>query len=364
MSAALGCGRSVRGLAHSLARRRGFTSASAASAAEIEGMGASVIKTQYHHANSPSPDFVGVPKTVSVIGAPLTWGQPLAGTDRGPKLLRDGGVVENLIKLGWRVNECGDLDFPSPSASDPVPDIEGNLKNCHAVGESLRLIYEAVKGAIDDNTFALTLGGDHSLGAGTLAGVLSARPDTGVIWVDAHADLNNPNISPSGNAHGMPLSMVTKGMYDWAPLPGFEWLKDVPKIDPEQIVFVGLRDIDAQERKLLMDHPFKVFTMHEVDRYGIGAVMDEALEHLKGRPLHLSYDIDACDPEIAPSTGTIVRGGFNFREAHYIAEIVGDTGMLGSLDMVEVNPRLVPNCPMTAELGNALISSVMGSRIL
>ncbi len=342
-----------------------FSSSSAAAAAEAEGLGASVIRTQYHLTTEPSPEFVGTPKTVSIIGAPFTYGQPLAGTDKGPALLRENGLLDNLVKLGWRVEERGDVPLPHPTSMDPPHNMGGKLHNGYVVGRSLENLYREVKTAVENNTFALTIGGDHSLGAGTLAGVLSARPDTGVIWVDAHADLNSPATSPSGNAHGMPLSMVTKGIYDWSRLPGYEWLKEVPLLDPEQIVFVGLRDIDAQERELLKEMPFKVFTMHEVDRYGVGAVMEEALNHLKGRPLHMSYDIDACDPDIAPSTGTVVRGGFNFREAHYIAEIVGDSGRLGSLDMVEVNPNLRSDMStMTVELGNALIASVMGSRIL
>ena len=168
----------------------------------------------------------------------------------------------------------------------------------------------------------------------------------------------------------MPLALLL-GLVDVNLLPGFEWLKNVPTLHPEQLVFVGLRDLDKGEREIIVKKGIKAYTMHHVDHYGIGRVMDLAVEHLSLadntiRPIHLSYDIDAVDPDHAPSTGTVVRGGFNFREAHYIAEAAGSTGMLQSMDLVEVNPTLAPGeeAELTCHLGMALIASAMGSRIL
>lgn len=296
------------------------------------------------------------------MGVPFSWGQPLAGTDMGPALMRSRGLVNSLTTLDWRIKEEGDVDLVVPDISHPT----GDVRNGYAVGQTNMRLYEKCKPAVDAGDFMLVLGGDHSIAVGSVAAILSARPDTGIIWVDAHADINTPAISPSGNAHGMPLAFLMH-LLDPKKQPGFEWLAEVcPVLKPEQIVYVGLRDVDAGERKLLCEQGILSYTMHEVDRYGIGAVMDKALKHLEGRPLHLSYDIDAVDPAHAPATGTVVRGGLNYREALYVAEAVAETGMLGSLDMVEVNPSLSHDegADLTADLANLVTASAMGSRIV
>ncbi|GBG29097.1 Arginase [Hondaea fermentalgiana] len=342
---------------------------------EQMGMGGAVVHGNYDHLGEEVevPPFLRVPKTASIIGAPMSWGQPRAGTDQGSQILRACGLEDNLLALEWRIDDKGDLEFDEPTRNDPAIDptkVQGLAKNCFTVGKGLKKIHDRVYEAAKEKEFALILGGDHSLSAGSVSAILRARPDTGIIWVDAHGDLNTPETSPSGNMHGMPLGLML-GLIDPTLLPGFEWFKDVPKLNPEQIVFVGLRDLDAGERKIIRDHKITAFSMHHVDRFGIGNVMDMAIESLRKpdgsmRPLHLSYDIDAVDPEVAPSTGTVVRGGLNFREAHYVAEAVGNTGMLGSMDLVEVNPKLAPGpeSEMTAALGMALISSAMGARII
>ena len=169
--------------------------------------------------------------------------------------------------------------------------------------------------------------------------------------------------------HGMPLSFIFKDMVNVSKVPGFEWMKDGPFMEPNQLVHVGLRDVDAGERAAIKSMGIKSFSMQDVDRHGIGKVMEMALDHLSGtkeRPLHMSYDIDAVDPIVAPSTGTLVRGGLTWREAHYVAEAVAETGLLCSLDMVEVNPSLVPGvgAAITLEMAVLLISSCLGNRIL
>mmetsp|Transcript_15197 Transcript_15197/g.26853 ORF Transcript_15197/g.26853 Transcript_15197/m.26853 type:complete len:390 (-) Transcript_15197:2542-3711(-) len=374
----------VRGLSTTVRPpARGFASATAdvqrrheqSFDTEAHGMGSSIIHGYYDHlgAELPFPKFLSEPKTAHIVGAPLSWGQPKIGTDDGPAMLRNQGLVGTLINLEWRINDTGDLKFQPPSQNDPRIDpraFKGKAKNCYAVGKSLEKIHNATYQGAKQGEFVLTLGGDHAIGCGTVAGILKHRPETGIIWVDAHADLNTPETSPSGNMHGMPVGMLL-GLSDPAKLPGFEWLKDVPTLKPEQIVYVGLRDIDNGERAAIRELGIKTFTMADVDRYGIGNVMKYSVEHLRmengePRPLHLSFDVDAVDPEFVKATGTIVRGGLTFREAHFAAEACGETGNLASMDLVEVNPSLADpqEADETAQLGMALIASAMGARIL
>jgi len=315
-----------------------------------------------------APSFIAQPKTASVIGAPMTLGQPLDGTDHGPNLLRQAGLTDALETLGWTVKDHGDLDLETmrSSESSHVANAGGPL-NCFQVCEGNRRICERVLMSCNAGECPVVLGGDHSVSLGSISGVLKARPDTGVIWVDAHADINNPDTSPSGNMHGMPVALLMKNYGKEGTLQGLEWHESVPTLSSNQIVYVGLRDIDALERDLLRKSGIKhIFTMHEIDKFGIGRVMKAALDHLNGRPLHLSYDIDAVDPEYAPATGTVVRGGLTLREAFFIAESVAESGMLGSMDMVEVNPLLADcgdDVSSTVQMGLRLIEAAMGGRI-
>lgn len=237
------------------------------------------------------------------------------------------------------------------------------------VGNGTKQLKERYEQKASEGKFCLVLGGDHTIGAGSLAGLLSVHPDAGVIWVDAHADINTPECSGSGNMHGMPIAFLMQHLIDSSKVPGFEWLADGPRMKPEQLVYVGLRDVDAPERRIIRELGIKAFTMQDVDRYGIGKTMEMALDHLCGakeRPLHMSYDIDAVDPVVAPSTGTKVRGGLTWREAHYVAEAVAESNLLVGLDMVEVNPSLSPGAGAqnTVDMALLLISSALGNRIL
>jgi arginase len=247
---------------------------------------------------------------------------------------------------------------------------KGNAKNNLLVGQGTQILADLVEEKLLQGRFPLILGGDHSIGIGSLAGVLRARPNTGVIWVDAHADLNTPSISESGNMHGMPVGLLMEGVAPKETIPGFEWLKNGPRLNPDSIVYVGLRDVDPEERALIQSLGIAAYTMHEIDRYGIGQVMEMALGHLlakdPNRPLHLSYDIDAVDPILAPATGTTVRGGLNFREAHYVAEAVAVSGNLASADIVELNPTLSgeEGAAETVDLGLQIITSFMGKSII
>jgi arginase len=296
----------------------------------------------------------------------MTLGQPLLGTDYGPKLLREKGLTSEITNLDWRVSDSGDLQFPSPSGNDPQLDSKlGKAKNCYPVGLGNKQIFEAAYESHQNQMFTLVIGGDHSVAFGTVAAAIKCNPDVGVVWVDAHADLNTPLTSPSGNMHGMPLGLLM-GLCDPASIPGFEWMQEVPQLKPEQLSYIGLRDVDKGEAKAIRDLGIQAFTMHDIDRYGIGGVVNQVLKNQGDRPLHLSYDIDAVDPIEAPSTGTVVRGGLTFREAHFVAEAISDTGNLKSMDIVEVNPQLEPGegANMTADMGLQLTLSAMGTRIL
>lgn len=303
----------------------------------------------------------------------MTYGQPFVGTDSSPTLLREGGLLNMLTSLGWRVEDTADLDFKASEhvvagIADPP-----NARNCALVGHGTRKLADKVEETIREGRFPLILGGDHSIGAGSLTGVLRVRPNAGVIWVDAHADLNTPTNSASGNMHGMPVGLLMDHpteKTDFASLPGFEYLIDGPRLKPEQIVYIGLRDVDPAERVWIRELGIKAFTMYDIDHLGIGQVMDRTFEHLlkddPERPIHLSYDIDAVDPAWAPATGTAVRGGLTYREAHFVGEAVAQSGNLASAEIVELNPTLSPGegGDDTVELGLQLITSFMGKSII
>lgn len=278
-----------------------------------------------------------------------------------------------LTSLGWRVDDLPDLDFDVIDEFDAGMKDPPNARNCALVGHGASKLADAVETAIQKGRFPLILGGDHSIGIGSMTGVLRARPNVGIIWVDAHADLNTPATSGSGNMHGMPVGLLmdhpTESV-DFTKLPGFEFLVDGPRLSPDQIVYIGLRDVDPTEREWIRDLGIKAFTMYDIDHLGIGQVMDKTFEHLlkddPDRPLHLSYDIDAVDPVLAPATGTTVRGGLTYREAHFVGEYVAQSGNLASADIVELNPTLSHGAggDETLELGLQLVTSFMGKSII
>lgn len=312
---------------------------------------------------------VSSPYTVSVLGAPMCYGQPLLGTEQAPAALRGGDTLRKTVtSLGWRWCDRGDIACPAPAFADPSSPVGG--KNSFAVGKANQALASAATTAANEGHFVLTLGGDHSVAIGSISGILRARKSIGIIWVDAHADINAPDTSPSGNIHGMPVSFLMR-LVDAARIPGAEWLltEGVPALSTADVAYIGLRDLDQGEKRAIKAHGIRAYTMHDVDRWGIGKVMEMALDHVLGkaeRPLHLSYDIDGVDPSIAPATGTTVKGGLSFREAHYAAEECARTGLLGSMDLVEVNPALADRdgAAATVALGVELIGSALGKDIL
>lgn len=312
-----------------------------------------------------APAFLKRPLTASIVGAPISLGQRLVGVENGPDFIRDLSLRDSLQNEGWRVDDQGNISIPEEDGVGDHPD----ARNSQAVGAANEILAHSVRDNLSDGRFSLVLGGDHSVGIGSIAGVLMNNPDVGVIWVDAHADINTPETSGSKNIHGMCLSFLS-GLVDPTTISGFEWLKDVPNFDLSRLVYIGLRDVDSGERKIIKDHNIKAYSMASIDRHGIGQVTKMALDYLvdqkKCENLHLSFDIDAVDPINAPSTGTAVRGGLSFRESHLICEEIHDTGLLSSMDLVEVNPNLAPGekADATADMGKSLILSAMGERLL
>jgi len=282
--------------------------------------------------------------TVSIIGAPLNGGQKITGCDLTNGIYRKEGYYKELEHLGWKIKDCGDIDFKAlwekveNKKDDPT---HVKAKDCHEVGFCSEVIADRVCKEAQKGNFVLTVGGDHSVAFGSLAGTLRARPNTRVIWVDAHADCNTPAISPSGNMHGMPMGGHL-GAMKFDDLPGWQWFK--PTLHQGNCVFIALRDLDKWEKAILKAIGAHVFTRYHIDKIGIGAVMKEAMHIINpfgNQPLHLSFDIDGIDPKWAPSTGTVSPGGLTYREARFICEYLAETECLCSMDLVEINPTIL-----------------------
>ena len=298
---------------------------------------------------------------VAMIGAPFALGQSRDGVVRAPQALREAGLTRIISdELGLTLLDQGDLVLPT--RADTPDEVSDGIRNALAVAKACSVIARDVESLAREGAFCLTLGGDHSIGMGTIAGVLAARPDVGVIWVDAHGDFNTPETSPSGNFHGMPLGVLAGA--DSPAIRKYDF--PVARIDPTRVALIGARDLDKGERNLLLAKGVHVYTMTDIDREGIGTVMAQCLAALRAAgadSLHVSFDIDAVDPAEAPGTGTRVRGGLTYREAHYVVEALAVSGRLGSMDMVELNPELDTD-NKTTELCAELIASALGRRIL
>jgi arginase len=300
--------------------------------------------------------------TVYIIGAPLDLGAARRGVDMGPSALRIAGVGERVAALGHVVVDQGDVVTPTQETTDSGEPSKRYIREIAQVCEAL---YEQALAALSGGGLPLVLGGDHSVGAGSVAATAafarrSGRP-IGLLWVDAHGDMNTPASSPSGNVHGMPLAaIVGSEPRELSGIGGFS-----PKVLPAHAVLIGVRNLDDAEKERIRSAGIHVFTMKDIDRRGIAAVADEALALATDGTdgVHVSFDLDVCDPTIAPGVGTPVMGGLDYREAHTLMEMIADSGRLRALDLVEVNPVLdVRNA--TADLGAELASSALGKKIL
>ncbi|KAK3553781.1 hypothetical protein QTP70_010520 [Hemibagrus guttatus] len=299
--------------------------------------------------------------SVAIVGAPFSKGQKRRGVELGPKAIRDAGLVERLASLENAVHDFGDLNFEHLEEDDRFM----NVPFPRTVGRANQILSDAMSRAVGAGHTAVMLGGDHSLAIGSVAGHALQRPDLCLIWVDAHADINTPMTSPSGNLHGQPVAFMLKELQDKMPVvPGFLWMK--PFLTARDLVYIGLRDVDPGEHVILKNLGIQCFTMRDIDRMGMQRVMEVTLDHLlarKQRPIHLSFDIDAFDPTLAPATGTPVNGGLTYREGIYITEEIHNTGLLSAMDLVEVNPALGASSEAveaTAGLAVDVIASSLG----
>jgi arginase len=302
-------------------------------------------------------------KPLHIIGVPLDLGGNRRGVDMGPSAFRIAGLGEKLAALGYPILDKGDLTTPIPETQKQRDE---RKKYINDIAKVCQKLYQASLASLDEGAMPIVLGGDHSLGAGSVAAAAEwARKaqnlPIGLIWVDAHGDMNTPATSSSGNVHGMPLAaLLGSEPAELSRIGTFS-----PKVLPAHTVLVGIRNLDDREKVLVKESGVHVFTMKDIDRQGIAAVAEQAV-NLAGNGtagIHVSFDMDVCDPLIAPGVGTPVKGGLDYREAHMLMEIIADSGRLTSLDLVELNPTLdMQNT--TAQLGTELASSALGMKIL
>jgi len=283
------------------------------------------------------------------------------GVDMGPSAIRFAGLSAGLRRLGNNVKYEGNISVPIPEAKPPGRGLKYHrevVKICNSLAQHVEKI-------VDANAFPIVLGGDHSIAMGTVGGISShyrkKNQNIGLIYIDAHGDMNTPDTSPSGNIHGMPLAaLLGIGPEELTHIHGFS-----PKVKKENTALIGIRAIDRKEREVIKQSGIHVFTMREIDERGISEVMREVLDIVNDETsgFHLSFDLDGLDPEIAPGVGTPVRGGINFREAHTLMEMIADDGRMVSLEMVELNP-ILDNHNTMGKLAVDLILSSFGQSIL
>ena len=312
-------------------------------------------------------------RKVNVVSAPFSGGQKKPGVDAGPKMLLSHGLEEQIRQGGWDVSIGDAVDVESLRPAQGQDDTFGKMRNAKFVGDVARATRDQCLASAKTGGLTLTLGGDHSLALGTISAALEARPDTCVLWIDAHADLNTPQSTDSGNLHGCPLSFLFGFAGEREDLPeSLRWVE--PLLKSHRLAYIGLRDIDPEERRLIREHGIAAYSMHHIDDAGIGAVVRSALNRInpdRSRPIHLSYDVDALDPIFVSATGTPVRGGLTFREATFICEAVAETGCLVSMDVVEVNPSLRQDgetgeqeLRKTLDIATSLIRCALGETLL
>lgn len=301
-------------------------------------------------------------KTIAILGVPLAYGASMAGVDIGPAALRVARLQQRIERLGYPVRDLGDLRLERPQT---VPDAGEKLKYVREISNACEHLAEEVKAILEGGQFPLVVGGDHSIAIGSFAGAAAyfkERDESlGLIWFDAHADINTPESTPSGNIHGMPLAaLLGHGAPELTNVGGFS-----PKVDPRCCVHIGARDIDPGEKDLIRKSGIRFFTMRDIDERGMAACVDEAIKIASrgSAGYGVTFDVDALDPGDAPGSGTLVRGGLTYREAHLGMEKIAEAGGMRFLEMVEINTALDVN-NKTAELGVELILSALGKTIL
>lgn len=299
---------------------------------------------------------------INVLGVPMDLGSGRRGVDMGPSAIRIAGLNERLRELGNRVVDEGDLDIKN---MEEIRVGEMKARYLKEIARASKVLSGKVEKFMMRGHFPLVLGGDHSIAVGTISGIAAfckrKRKKLGILWIDAHGDINTPATSPTGNIHGMPLAAVLGlGPKDLANVGG-----SYKKIDPVNVALVGIRSLDDGEKKHLKQTGVNVFTMPDIDRQGIHRIMKKALARVSDGTdyVHVSFDLDAVDPTVAPGVGTPVKGGFDYREAHLIMEFIYDSKVMTSLEIVEVNPILDEH-NSSAEFAVELVQSAFGKQIL
>lgn len=303
---------------------------------------------------------------IHVLGAPLDHGAGRRGVGMGPSALRLAKLHQALTRVGCQIQDRGDIVIAIPETAEPE---NPQAKYLPLVTEACTQLATEVKQILSEGGFPLVVGGDHSIAIGTISGIASylqdgkdttEAPELGVLWFDAHGDLNTPDTSPSGNIHGMPVAcLLGHGVPELTNI-GYAG----PKLKAKRIVQIGLRDLDEAEKAMLREHEIHAYTMADIDRRGMATVMREAIEIVASADMvHVDFDIDVLDPQIAPGTGTRKIGGLTYREAHLALEMVAEKTKIHSLELVEVNP-ILDERNRTAEIGVGLIASALGARIL
>jgi len=300
--------------------------------------------------------------SIHVLGVPMDLGSGRRGVDMGPSAIRIAGLDQRLRDLGNKVIDSGDIDIKN---MEEIRVGDMKARYLREISRASKLLCTKVQKILAKSHFPLILGGDHSVAVGTVSGIAAhakkRRKKVGILWVDAHGDMNTPSTSPSGNIHGMPLaSLLGMGPRELSHVGG-----SFKKVDPRHVALIGVRSLDDGEKKHLKEFGALVFTMSDIDRQGIHRVMKKALAHVTDGTdfLHVSFDLDAVDPTVAPGVGTPVKGGLDYREAHLIMEILYDSRQMTSLEMVEVNP-ILDERNQSAEFAVELVESAFGKRIL
>jgi arginase len=300
-----------------------------------------------------------VNKAARIFGIPMDLGQNRRGVDMGPSAVRYAHLKERIQQLGFSAHDEGNISVSQAEQNDTLNDPLVNAHFLPQVAQICQSTYEAIQACWQDGEVGLFIGGDHSLSIGTVAAV-AARGAVGVLWIDAHTDMNSPQSSPSGNIHGMSVATLLGD--------GAEALVNVgysgAKLKPEQVAMIGIRSIDAVERNRVRNSGITVHTMREIDEYGISAIAKQVLaQFAQLERIHISFDLDSCDPSFAGGVGTPVKGGLSYREAHLLMEILSDSGKVCSMDVVEINP-ILDSRNQTAEIAVEMILSLLGQQIL
>lgn len=301
-------------------------------------------------------------KVVRLIGFPMDLGAGRRGVDMGPSALRIADIAQKLTALGYEVNDEGDIIV----RTQEVQSIEDQrLRYLPEITKSCQQLSDKVEAVLDKGDFPLILGGDHSMSIGSIAGISAhckkVGKRLGVLWIDAHSDINIPSTSPTGNIHGMPVAVsLGLGAKELTTIGG-----DFNKLLPENIVYIGLRSVDEGERELIKELGITAYTMFDIDKYGIFSIIQNTLEKMRTSidHLHISFDLDSVDPKVAKGVGTPVQGGLSYRETHLLMEMIAESGLISSFEVAEVNP-ILDDMNTSAVFAAGAVASCMGKRIL